>query len=121
MAVKETQKPENDQKPKDTAEAAVAEVDGTPEPRTITVRDKEFPIPNNQPSQILFSARQVSRATRTGDEGAAIEAMMDMAIAYIGEDTLHELLDSEDLETGMAIVEEILGAASASYGSDLGE
>lgn len=121
MAANQTQKPQNDQNKNDKAEQAVAEVDDSPDPRTITVQGEDFPIPNNQPSQILFSARQVSRATRTGDEGAAIEAMMDMSIAYIGEDTLHNLIDDKDLETGMAIVEEVLSAASKSYGSDLGE
>lgn len=107
------------QKAKDQANAATAEVNE--ETRTITVREKEFDIPTNQPAEILFSARAVSRATRTGDESAAVEAMMDMAIAYLGEEPLRDLMAGEDLEGGMAVVEEVLSAASESYGASLGE
>lgn len=107
-------KPQGDQ-----ANAATAEVDE--ETRTITVRDREFTLPSKQPAEILFSARAVSRATRTGDEGAAVEAMMDMAIAYLGEGPLRNLLSDLDLEEGMAVVEEVLSAASESYGAELGE
>jgi len=101
------------------AEAAVAEVE--PEERTITVEGEEYVIPAEQPSEMLFSARQMNKAQRTGDEGAAVEAMMDMAIAYIGEDSLRDILAGKTLEESVVIVEQILGDASESYGSDTGE
>lgn len=104
----------------DQADVAVQEVE-EPKSLTITVRDQEFPIPPKQPSEILFSARAISRATRSGDEGAAVEAMMDMAIAYVGEEPLRNILGSLDLEEGMSVVEEILSSASEVYGSDTGE
>lgn len=116
-----TTEAKKDKEQGDQAEAAVAEVTTDPAPRSIKVQELEFTIPDNQPSEILFSARAVSRATRTGDEGVAVEAMMDMAIAYIGEDVLRGLLADLDLEKGMAVVEEVLSAASESYGSDSGE
>lgn len=103
----------------DQANAATSEV--SEETLTITVRDKEFQLPSKQPAEILFSARAVSRATRTGDEGSAVEAMMDMAIAYLGEGPLRNLLSDLDLEEGMGVVEEVLSAASEAYGADLGE
>jgi len=120
MAANQQQKKQQPKNQGDQAEAAVAEV-AEDTGRTITVKDQVLSIPDEQPSQILFSARQVSRATRTGDEGAAVEAMMDMAVAYVGEDELHEILDPLNLEDGMSVVEDILSAASESYGSDTGE
>jgi len=121
MAANQQQKQsQQKQKQGNQADAATQEV-AEDTGRTIEVQGQTLTIPDNQPSQILFSARQVSRATRTGDEGAAVEAMMDMAVAYVGEDELHEILDPLDLEDGMSVVEDILAAASESYGADTGE
>lgn len=118
---KQDQQKKQDQSQGDQADAAVKEVEPDPKPRTIKVQKQEFTIPDSQPSEILFSARSVSRATRTGDEGAAVEAMMNMAIAYIGEENLRDLLADLDLEKGMSVVEDVLSAASTSYGSNTGE
>lgn len=110
-----------DEPQEDTVEEAVAEVAVESPSRTITVNGTELEIPGKQPAEILFAARSVSRANRTGDEGAAVEAMVDMAYAYVGEDTLRDLMSGLNLEEGMALVEDILGKAAESYGTDTGK
>jgi len=105
-------------KPKEAA--AVEEVQDNVV-RTITVRGKEFKLPDQQPSELLFAARVVSKAARTQNEAGAVEGMVDMAVAYIGEDGLLELMAGKTLEDGVSILEEVLEKASEQYGSEVGE
>lgn len=114
---KTQQKPE--QKP-DQVEAAVKEVEEDVT-RKITVRDVEFIIPPQQPAELLFAARSASRAARNKEESGAVEAMMDMAVAYVGENALRDLLAEESVEDAVTIVEELLEAAAGEYGTDQGE
>lgn len=116
-----SKKPEVKDDKSDNVEKAVAEVKEEVPARVITVRGQEFTLPDKQPADILFAARAISRASRTGDEGSSVEAMMDMAISYIGEGALRSLLVGKPLEDGVAVLTDLLEQCAQEYGTSLGE
>jgi hypothetical protein len=122
MAEEAKTKPKVEKAPeKEKPEAAVAEVEEKPEAKTITIRGNEYPLPDKQPAELLFAARAASRAQRTQNEQGAMEAMLDMAAAYLGEEPLRHLMIGISVEEGVELVQDILEKASAAYGTDTGE
>jgi hypothetical protein len=117
-----TKKPPAD-KPKkgDTAEEAISEVEENSSPKTITVKGVEFTLPDKQPAELLFAARAASRAQRTQNEQGAMEAMLDMATAYIPEEALRDLMRGLSVEEGADLIQDLLNEAGKQYGTDQGE
>jgi len=105
----------------DKGPAAVEEVKEKPKPRKIKIRGTEFVLPDQQPAELLFAAKAASRAARTKNEQGAVESMLDMAVAYVGEEPLRDLMTGLSVDEGIAVIQELLDEASEQYGTDQGE